>query len=475
MGIDGVVRRYWLVPSVAILAALLAFASSYVVSPSYEASTRLLVRGRNTSFLSNTGDDLNGQPAVIDANLAKAIGETQSALASSRAVAEMVVEDLDLHEPRPPEPGRVAQVRRIVQNGVSRLRGYLTHGYYEKPEPYEAALGMVQEGLRAVPLKDSYVIELRASAGDKRLAAAIADSAADALVTLNAERTQSEAEHYRDFLKSQLDRAAADEVAAAEAVRQYKEEHGISDVSLEIQLSAEGTDGLRRELTSVTVDMESARAELGALESELAATEDRSSTRTRIETGRSATEIENTSSNQVYEELLGARQRLSATVAGLRARQSAIEAALLGVEASGPLTAQEAALQELELRRSVANDTFLGLSEAYQEAVVTSETDKVELTRVDVAAVPNYPVKPVRYLYLFLGAIFGLLIGGALVVWRERNGPEPDTEHEPDETVIDLSDPMARTEPLPVAVMANGSGAGTTASPGAAPPSDRPG
>ena len=59
--------------------------ASYVVYPSYESTTRLLVHGRDATFLTSTGEDLTSQPGVVDASLSQALLATYAGIATSRS------------------------------------------------------------------------------------------------------------------------------------------------------------------------------------------------------------------------------------------------------------------------------------------------------------------------------------------------------------------------------------------------------
>jgi uncharacterized protein involved in exopolysaccharide biosynthesis len=414
---------------VPVLAGLVAFSGSYVLSPTYESTTRLLIRGRDTTFLTSTGQGLDRQASVVDASLTKALGETQSALLSSRAVSEMVVDDLRLDQPVPKKRGAVARLRSAVSGGVQRVRAYLTHGFYAKPEPRTEAVDRVYEGLSARPLKDSYVIELRATADSGPLAKSIADAAADSLVEVSKRRFQQDSVAYRDFLAAQVARADQDQKVATDAVRMFKEQHRIGDVTLQIQLSETGAQQLRAQREQVQVDLDGARAEAAAIDRTLQSTPPTDSQTTKVQTGRSNTEIQSSVANTAYTQLLTSKQQLEARIAGLEARKGAIDRALApGV--SKALTNEEAELAHLELQRTVAADTYKDLSARYQEAVVSAERGTVELTRIDQAATPTYPVSPVRYLYLFLGFLFGGVAVLALKAlrWRTVEIPESETD-----------------------------------------------
>src|SRR5438128_12179736 len=91
-----ITRNLKLIMLVAVLAMGLAYAGSYLFSPSYSATTKVLVRAREARFLTSSGQDLSRQPGVIDSSLAKSLGQTNAGLVTGRDVAERVVRDLGL-------------------------------------------------------------------------------------------------------------------------------------------------------------------------------------------------------------------------------------------------------------------------------------------------------------------------------------------------------------------------------------------
>lgn len=334
-------RDYWRVPVIALLGGLLAFGGSFAFAPTYASSTKLLVRGRDATFLTTTGADLSAQPGVVDSSLAKALGETQSALITSRAVAEKVVDQLDLAQPKPEPSGWFAKTRRFLGDGYKRTRAILTFGFYKEPELRAGTIAAVHSGLTAAPVRDSYVLELVATADDPQLAADIANAAADALVEVSTARFRADAESYRDQLKTQFDQAAEQERLASEAIiaRRY----------------ALGIDA----------------------------------------TGRSDSEV------------------------------PPVELAALG---------------RLEEEQSIASARYREVATEYQEAQANVERPRVEVTRVDEADVPLYPIKPVRYLYLGVGLVFGAVIGFFWSWYRlmKRQRREEDTEPDVSEPEVDL-------------------------------------
>ncbi|MGH2704374.1 MAG: GumC family protein [Actinomycetota bacterium] len=410
------VRKYWRLPAIAVLAAMVAYSASFVIGPTYEASTRLLIRGRDATFLTTTGESLSNQPGVVDSTLAKALGETLSALISTRRVAELVVDDLNLDAPRPPETSPLKMVRSAFKTVYAHVRAWIQYGFYAKPSARRAAVEEVYLGLEAEPIKESYVIELTGKASEPGRAAAIADSGAEALVKVGAQRFRDDAQAYRDFLRDQAERAGQEQAQATEALRQYRESHGITDLSLEVLLDTGSVEKIREELRDADVSLSAARAELTALENSLARTSATDASVSQIQTGRGTTEIKNTAGSSGYQQLKASRDSKRGEVAALEAKREALKRAIDSTAAPA-LTQEEAELRRLELRFSIASKQLEDLSTKYQQAVVNSEHPRVEVTRIDKATAPTYPSAPQRHIYLLLGGLVGA-IAGFLVMWR---------------------------------------------------------
>src|SRR6266851_6403727 len=149
----------------------MAFAASFLVSPSYSAATRVLVRADETHFLSAMGQDLTQQVGVIDSTLTKSLTDTASDMVKSRAVAEQMVQQLKLDQPRPEDPSLFGQVRSQFKRAYRVVLGFLQFGFCAEPSAYEGAVTQAQASLTATPIKDTYLVEIRTRADDPKLVA----------------------------------------------------------------------------------------------------------------------------------------------------------------------------------------------------------------------------------------------------------------------------------------------------------------
>ena len=419
-GLQLVSRRWRFVAGVALASAVVAFALSYLWSPRYTASTNVLIRARDARFLGQTGQDLSAQPAIVDQSLAKSLGDTNSSLVGSRTVAVAVVDDLKLDR-REPDLSPIVQMRRAIKTVKDVLWNVLIHGYYATPSPREAAITQVQANLKATPVKDGFVLEIKAMADNPDDAAKIADSASKKLIQLARDRDKAESDRYRDFLKQQLEKDAADVRQAQQDIAGYKRDHGLSDIGEQLKLDAQGSVDSRKQLNDTDVQLAAARAQYGALQAAIAGTpRDRQSTNT-IATGRSTTPTTQNGANSVYNDLKVTAAGVAAQIASLQSKHDSLSA--LVTTGTTALPAQEAELRSLEMNLASANNAYSGVYNAYQAASANSAFGATEMTSIDHAGVPLYPDRPLRYLFLLVGAAAGVIAGVGLAAWQEARRP----------------------------------------------------
>lgn len=422
-GIQVLMKHWRLIVIASLLAAVVAYGSSFLLTPSYSATGRVLVRARETRFLTSTGQDLKTQPGALDSNLVKSLTQTNSSLIKGRSVAEEIVRELQLDRARPVDDSFLGRIRSFVKQVRNVVTAYVRFGFYQEPaSPFDAAVSDVIDNLQVNPIKDSYLIEVKASADDPRLAAGIADAAARALVRLSEERFAQDAATHRDFLKGQVDTSRAEVNRLQAAIRSYKEKQGIVDVTEELKLNAGSNESLRVDLRSAEAELAAARAQFDVLDERLRSQSATEASTSTIQTGRSSTTTSSTSPNRVYQDLLVKRAEIEAQIASLDAKTTTLRTDLQA--RANVLPEQEATLREFERELAAADETFKYVKTNYDMAAINSQEGAVEVSQTDLASVPLYPERPVRYLFVLLGLILGLLGGLSLGYYVDRRrGP----------------------------------------------------
>jgi polysaccharide biosynthesis transport protein len=422
-----VARGYWhLILLAGLLAAIVGFAASFAVSPSYLATSSVLVRGRDGRVLSSTGQGL-GPQSVGDSAWAKSLMQTYGTLIHGREIAEQVVRELGLDLPRPPETSWWKWVRSEVKAYYRIGLAYLKHGYYAEPPAFEGAVDTVQRNIAATPVKDSMILVIGASADDPELAAAIANTATRTFIQTIDLRSRAAAEFHREYLRQQVEAAKGRLAEAEEAVRRHKEQSEVADVAEQARLNAVALDQNRRDQNQLDVSLADARARTAKLRDTLVGLEpsEQSNVRTqsdgrtlaesriqgdvRSESGTTTT-TESTNPNRLYQEMWQALATAEAELAGLEARSESLQSA------RARLVAQAAALPAVEARYNALRADVQVAQERLRDARTQHETAQLadsrgaqEVLLIDTAAQPAYPEKPLRHMYALVGLVCGLL------------------------------------------------------------------
>ena len=409
------VNKHWkFMAAVAVICAIVAFGASFLWSPRYSAETHVLVVPREARFL-----NAQGQQQPYDPTLVASLSDTYSEFIESRALAELVVKDLHLDQ-RKTDTSFMGYVHAGVRKTKNVVIAFLEHGFYAEPSAYEGAVADVQGNIKATPVKDSLVIEIKATADDPKLAAAIADTATNEMIRSVRERDQKNAEVYLTFLKGEVDTLSADVAVASEDLREFKTQHKITDAQAQVILIAQSDQSLAAQLTSTDIDLAASRAEYDALKKSLSTISAIDYTTSTVQTGRSTTTLTNSNTSAVYQQLQAQMQAKKAQIAALQAQHDSITH-LLGSSTTLP-SGNEAQLYQLEFKLSAAQGALSAVQQEYRSQLITSESTPVELSIVDTAAVPIYPDSPIRYLYLLIGLLIGATGGAGLAYYRETRG-----------------------------------------------------
>ncbi|WP_089155523.1 GNVR domain-containing protein [Micromonospora sp. NBS 11-29] len=466
-------RPYWRIPAFALLTAALAFAGSFLFPPTYASTTRLLIHGADVRFLSASGQDTAVQRSLIDS---KTLTETYAGMATSRSAAIAVVDELHLDRPDTGH-GPVHALKSVVAWTYRCGRAFVTHGYCAKVPRRERAIQRVQEGVSAAQLgmtsgdaagrPGAFILELSGSGETGEQARDVTDALADHLVRMSGQHAEAAAAAYVSALEKQVEAAGADVRSRSAAVERFEDSRGISAADEQQVLDIQAYSSLRGDLRGAEAELADSRAQLASIDAVLGATDADATSKQRISTGRSDTTVQTTEGNPVFSALQSQRNTLVSRIAGLRARVSRLNQQIRDTSPT-TLNADQSELAGLLKDLDLAREQQAQLTGQVQQARTQLATDASELTRLDTAGVPSYPVAPKRYLYLALGLLLGGLAGAGLTWSAARREPagEPDEpppadeetrwvpwEETPDErvddTLPDIPGPSRVREPAP--------------------------
>jgi uncharacterized protein involved in exopolysaccharide biosynthesis len=469
-------KRYWRIPLVALLGALVAFGASFAVSPSYTASTRMLIQSRSTTLLDSTGQPISQQPGVNDVDLAKTLSETQAGLASSREVATMVVDQLHLDAPKPAKHGPIHWLEGAAASSYVHLKAWVTAGFFKQADRREKAIQTTEAAITASDLApsggadtgqaDSYILEINASGETAEQARDIANHAADSLIIVSQEQFTQDSRSYAKALQAQLDDAQKSLAASNQAVSDYELAHGVSSLDEQLVQNVQNQGSLQAQVITAQAAAQGDKETVASLQRTLATIDPSTASNQAITTGRSTTQVDTTQANPVYQSVQGQLTQAQANLA----RDTASAASLQGqlnANPSSALTQSQAGLLTLEQQVTADQNSVQTLSAGLGQANANVQVTPISLNRLGDANLPTYPTSPKRYLYLLLGLLIGGLAGtGLTYMARRREMPDPEDEEQafgPETGELDLRQQPDSAERRPVPV---GATAGTGAGPG---------
>jgi uncharacterized protein involved in exopolysaccharide biosynthesis len=437
----GPLRRHWRIIAVAALGALLAFVCSFIVSPTYQASTRLIIHGRDAGFLSSSGQSSSSQTNITDSSQAKALADTYGSIATSRSLATSVVNDVHLDRTSG-NSGLFGPLRSAASWVYRCTRAFLTSGFCASVNQREKAITSVLDGTVAQQLgttagstagqPGAYILEITASGDSGARAQATANAVADELVKASAALVAKSGRDYIDRVQTQLTAARKDVDSKAAVVTTFENANSVSVADQQAVVTATAYDNLRADLASARADLAEAQAQLDSINASLAHTSSTTSSGQTIDTGRSGTNITTDQTNPVYSDLLTSRSQTEAKISGLDARIPVLE----GQVANGSptnLSGTLADLANLQADLTAAQSNRDTLNSDLAAARAQAGTAVPDLTRLDSAGRPDYPVSPKRYLYLLIGLLLGGLAGSGLSWLEERRGTPGPAEEDGDD------------------------------------------
>ena len=324
---------------------------------------------------------------------------TYSALVESRTVAREIVLELGLDQVEEEEG-----LLTTVFNGIKRGRAYITHGYYNEPEPLEAAIQKTHRSISASMHELSYVMRVRAMADDPYLARDMANLAVLKMMEANTERFAFGSQSTIDTLEGRV-------VEARE--RLENAQNDLADdprrarhpAALRVRSPARpSARASRRSSRPPRPSLASTQAQLAATEAELATVEKNAVTEQVVTNGRSQSTVRSTSPDPAYTSLVRPEEH-AGVVGGRRPKPPSPSCSACWVRKRRPLADNdeaELALQQVEVTGATAELTRASRAQLSQ-ARTAAATPRADLTLEDAAGVPTYPIKPQRWLYGLVG------------------------------------------------------------------------
>jgi uncharacterized protein involved in exopolysaccharide biosynthesis len=435
-------RRYWRIPVLALLTALLAFGASFAEKASYTSTTRLLILDGSTTLLNSTGQPLSSQSAVNESAMAQTLSETQAGLVSSREVATMVVDQLHLDRPSSNTGGPIHWLEGFAASTYAHVRAWITAGFYRSTPRREKAIQTAEANITGSDVAptggpdtgqaDSFILEISAVGTSSQQAADEANAAANALINVSRQQFEQDSKFYAGALTSQLTNADNQLAHDNQAVSNYEVANNISSLDQQLVQNVQNAGTVASQLSAAQASVEGDKQTVSSLQASLAGIDPSETSDQNIQTGRSTTADDTTQANPVYQTVQDELSQAQATLASDTAKVTSLQGQEQG-NSSASLTDAQAGLLDLQQQVTADQNTIQTLSDNLQQAQANEQVSPVSLSRLGVADIPTYPSSPKRYLYLLLGLLLGALAGTWLTyLARRRNLPpiEPADEEE---------------------------------------------
>jgi uncharacterized protein involved in exopolysaccharide biosynthesis len=378
-------RHLYLIVALFIVTTLAGYGISFftpLIAETYDASAVVLVRPHNPIEIdqNNSGKEYLGFP-VAQTPVVEAASKTYIQIIQSPALITEVVRELKLDQRR-----RASEVggnifKQIYEDIKNIYYDYIDpyvkdaieivrYGRLIQDDPFTQAVKAVGKGLSLKSYEDTYVFEIKYSADDPQLAAAVANTTARLFVEFVEKIRSAEAKDAAAQLKTELEDSRRQLVNARERLKNYQESHGVFLYKSEY-------DAELRVISDLTV-------ELAKLDESAAASQ------------QGTYEAKNYGDK---------RSRLVKTLENLRA-------------GLGTLPLVERQLELLQADVDVANTTYDTVAKELKDAEIKSDP-MPEARLISPAFVSRLPSHPRREIIVLVSAFTGLLVGVVLAFFLE--------------------------------------------------------
>ena len=415
---------------------------SLLMTPKYEATSTVLVRGRGVKELLATSARVEtGRTVLLNP---KDEINSEIEIVRSRPVLEQTVKDLKLYD-RPPywQPGFFGAIRSILRLPLLTWRWLWAK--VEPPEEslqaIEAAVLDLQKRLRVEPAAESMIIRIKYRDPNPELAAQVVNKVTEYYLrqhlAINLSQGQS------SFFAEQISQVKKELQDLQDRLVQLKEKTGLLSFAEQSRLLLKQLDDFETARAKLQKEIFNLRAKLVRIEEirqknphlliplpeiaqdvqvqdlenklvnlryQLKSVSQRYTEESRqVETARvQLRELEGQLRRQVSQIL----EREAARLAALETEKEAVEQTIADLKKEiEQLPAQEVALDNLEREIETKQETLAVLWKKYQDSVITQNTDeRLENVKVvSLAAVPLRPVSPILWLNFLLGLILAVV------------------------------------------------------------------
>lgn len=411
-----------------IFAGVVVFAAllSFIWPPTYEAETNLRVKQPQ-----GLADSLLSSLPTGNASATKQLMSTYAEILKSRTVVQEVIDKTQTDKEEIPD--------------------------------YKDMI----ERISTQPVKDTEILKVKVTARTPEEAQLVADTLVNTFNGRLSFLTRSEQTVVRQFIGERLQESRADVEKAEEELQKYKTEQRITDPDVETKALVDALTEINKLAAENAVTMAAAQGKLASTRQQLGAEKEGfiadnpliqqyktklaelevslveltekyteqhpqvKATRAAIgetqaklaaEVGRVIT-ADAPSMNPIHQGLLQSQLMAEAQIAASTAQQAAIVAIVEQGQADlGKLPLKEQGLAKVMRDADVAREIYVMLAKRHEEARISEVMQPTDIQVIDVATLPDEPIKPKKALNIVVAAILGLFIGiGAAFIVEYMN------------------------------------------------------
>jgi succinoglycan biosynthesis transport protein ExoP len=428
-------RRKWVVIQALIVVTLVALIGSYLITPSYEASSKILMMKARKGDIGPGSIGLSSLSPIFSTS---SNVDVNKVLAASRPYVEDMVFKLQLRD----EGGNLINGDKLTQAGaVSTIKERI----FPKPR------------ISISQYQATDILQIKATSPHPQEAMMMANTIAEIMVEQNQTQMRAEYKSARIFLEDQMHKVKDRYNTALTKITDFKKQEKTLDLEIETKLAIEKMAELLKEKEDNIIDLAEARARLSRLKEQLATQSPEFLSASTLKenphievlkkrlSGLSLQLSQATSDlTERHPKVLSLREQIKMAKAELKKeievyRSSApgltevhrqiasLEAHLKGVNADidkyfkafGELPDKVYKQAGLDMEVNVTHQSYSSLLDSLYQAGMAEATTLSEIRVVEPAVRPLFPASPNKALNGILGLFLGLVFGVGLAFIME--------------------------------------------------------
>jgi capsular exopolysaccharide synthesis family protein len=425
-------KRKWLVLGVATLVFAIAGLINFSITPTYRSSAKIRIQPEAARIFPHK-DIYESSASFLET---EAYLETQCEVLRSEALAQRVINELNLHQdPRWIQPDQ----------GILRWLQRVTASSGDRGEDFEQTEKLI-ENLEIQPIGRSRIVEVSYCSPYPNLATSIVNTLAEDFIQYNMESRYSTTSKAASFITGHLGKLKKRIEESERELVDYVRKHEIVNFTETDNIITQRLADLNRRRTQVETDLIVKQAEyseiqhttaeklpqtvknegISKLESRLHELEQSLANLTSVhgakwpEVIRVRHEISEVGEQLQEERELALREAVEQARIDYEVAQNSYNGLMRALQQQRQLAtnASEASIQYSLLRRDVeANkEVYEGLLQRVKEASVAAGLGSVDIQVIDFGKLPSAPHRPLTFLNLLLGLVVGLMSGFGLAL-----------------------------------------------------------